>query len=98
LLEEHFREDVPLAHLANATGTSMYHLQRAFRRAWGLSPHEFQSQLRVYHARALLQVGKALTDVATEVGFFDQSHLNRQFKRILGITPGQYRHSIVSLR
>ena len=63
---------------------------RAFRKEVGLSPHAYLNQLRLLEARRLIAQGRAPADVATQVGFYDQSHLIRHFKRVYGITPGQY--------
>ena len=57
----------------------------------GLAPHEYQVQLRVNRARALLESGESAAQAALDSGFADQSHLNRHFRRILGLTPGAYR-------
>ena len=55
------------------------------------SPHAFLEQPRVRRAQSLLRTGLLPADVAAEVGFADQSHLTRHFKRIVGVTPGRYR-------
>ena len=70
---------------------SPYHLLRLFRRTTGLPPHLYLNQVRVRRARELIDAGAPLAQTAVQVGYSDQSHLNRQFKRIFGITPGQYR-------
>ncbi len=89
--------DIPLLsadHLAEAAGTRPFRLIRAFKRQHGLPPHAYLTQLRVRRARDMIAAGCPPALAAAEVGFADQSHLNRHFKRILGITPGRYgRHS-----
>jgi AraC-like DNA-binding protein len=62
-----------------------------FKGATGAPPHAYQTQLRVTRAKQLLLAGQLLKEVAQEVGFFDQSHLLRHFRRHTGISPGQYR-------
>ncbi len=74
-------------------GLDPFALLRGFSRAYGLPPHAWVIQERVRHAQALLRTGLAPAEVAAEVGFSDQSHLTRHFKRILGFTPGSYRHA-----
>ncbi|WP_243312549.1 AraC family transcriptional regulator [Fundidesulfovibrio agrisoli] len=91
ILRERFAESVPLEELAQATGLSGFHLNRVFRQSVGLAPHEYQVQLRVNRARALLERGEIAAQAALDSGFADQSHLNRHFRRILGLTPGAYR-------
>ncbi len=89
-LEEHFVENVSLEQLAAYVDISPFHLLRMFRNTVGLPPHTYLTQLRVNHARQLLLTPLSLTEVALSVGFTDQSHFTRHFKRIVGVTPGQY--------
>lgn len=89
-LKSHFAGDVSLAELARMAELSPFHLLRVFREEVGVPPHEYQMQLRVAHARKLLRSGEGIADAALQTGFFDQSHLSRSFKRIVGMTPGRY--------
>ena len=63
---------------------------RVFRKVLGLPPHAYLVQVRITQAKKLLASGMAIAEVAAETGFSDQSHLHRHFKRIVGVTPGQY--------
>ena len=83
-------ENVSLDTLAQAASISPYRLCRVFRRDTGLSPHAYQIQVRARFAKSLLRTGLPIAQVAVEAGFFDQAHLTRHFKRIYGVTPGQY--------
>jgi AraC-like DNA-binding protein len=89
-LKEHFAEDVSLADLRAVANLSPFYLLRLFRDHTGVPPHEYQTQLRVAHARRLIRNGETIADAALHTGFFDQSHLTRNFRRIVGLTPGQY--------
>lgn len=89
-LDAHFSSDVPLRALADAANLSPFHLARAFAREVGHPPHAYLDMLRVQRARALLAAGSSIAEAATAVGYADQSHLTRRFKRLLGITPGQF--------
>jgi AraC-like DNA-binding protein len=89
-LEEHAGENVTLAALARCSGLSAFHLCRVFRDAMGMTPHAYQTQVRVRRAKALLRAGMPIPLVAAEAGFYDQAHLNRHFKRLVGVTPGRY--------
>jgi AraC-like DNA-binding protein len=93
-LEAHFADEIPLQRLAAIARLSPYHLNCAFRRAFGLPPHAFQTQLRLANARTLLRQGKLLATVAAETGFADQSHMTRRFKTVVGVTPGAYRKNV----
>jgi len=73
---------------------SPFHLARLFKQVLGVSPHQYLIQVRVNSARSLLSAGsgeRSLAEIAAAVGFADQSHLTRHFKRITGITPRQFR-------
>ena len=80
--------------LARAAGAAdRFQLARAFRDAYGASPHAYAVQRRLARARALLRAGAAPADVAADCGFSDQSHFGRWFRRAYGITPSAYRHA-----
>ena len=85
------RGELTADDLAAAAGCSRYAAYRAFRQAYGLSPSDYQRQLRVQTARRLLSAGGAPAQVAADAGFADQAHLTRWFRRYYGVTPGAYR-------
>jgi AraC-like DNA-binding protein len=87
-LHAHYAEPVRLEELAGAAGVSRFHLAHLFTRAIGLPPHAYQTHIRVTAAQRLLRSGAQPAHV--DVGFSDQSHLGRHFKRIVGVTPGEY--------
>ncbi|MBI3444826.1 MAG: AraC family transcriptional regulator [Magnetospirillum sp.] len=89
-LHDHMDQNVSLEQLALVSGAPSFRLIRAFKRQFGLPPHAYLTQLRVRRAKELIAAGTGLAEAAAAVGFADQSHLNRHFKRILGITPGRY--------
>jgi AraC-like DNA-binding protein len=90
LLAGRLTDPPSLDDLATATGMSPFTLLRTFRGETGLPPHAYLNQLRVRLARSLLDGGVAPAEVAAEVGFADQAHLTRHFKRIVGVPPGAY--------
>lgn len=87
-----------LGELAAMVGTSRYALLRAFRARYGLPPHAYLNQLRVRRARTLLDEGVPAAAVAVAVGFADQSHLSRHFRRLVGLAPGRYQRNNVQAR
>lgn len=89
-LREHYSEAVSLDALATASGLSRFRLVHAFTREVGIAPHAYQIHVRVEHARTLLRRGIPPVEVATSVGFADQSHFTRHFRRILHVTPSEY--------
>jgi AraC family transcriptional regulator len=91
-IQENYSRDVALADIAEAAHLSPFHLTRLFKRTTGVAPYHYLIQLRVNSARALLVAGagrRSLAEIASAVGFSDQSHLTRHFKRLLRVTPGQ---------
>jgi AraC-like DNA-binding protein len=90
-LREHYDRQVSLDDLAAITRLSRFHLLRSFQKAAGLPPHAYQTRLRIERACRLLQTGMLPSLVASAVGFADQSHLTRHFRRIMYVTPGTYR-------
>jgi AraC-like DNA-binding protein len=90
LLHERLEDPPTLAELAAMTELSQFALLRAFRAEMGLPPHAYLNQLRVRRARLLLDDGVPAADVAAQVGFADQAHLTRHFKRVVGVPPAAY--------
>jgi AraC-like DNA-binding protein len=93
-IDEHFAAGVRLAELAEHVALSPYHLLRAFRAELGLPPHAYLENVRIRQAERLIAAGKPLADVSAETGFSSQSHLTHRFRKIIGVTPGQYSRSI----
>lgn len=79
-----------LDELARHAGLDKFHLCRAFRAQVGMPPHAYLTQLRILQAKQLLATGTRPKDVAAQVGLYDQSQLNRHFRRLVGMTPGQF--------
>ena len=91
-IEDHLDADLTLEDLAAVAHLSPYHFARQFRAATGLPPHEFVIARRVERARQFLQEDDnlPLAQVALRVGFSDQNHFSRHFKRLVGVTPGRF--------
>jgi AraC-like DNA-binding protein len=94
VLDEAGLAEVSAARLAEATGRSRFTVYRAFQARYGLSPSDYQRQLRLRTARRLLGDGVPAARAAALAGFADQSHLNRWFLRHFGITPGAYQRAV----
>jgi len=90
-IHDHLGEAVRLEDLAAVSDLSPYHLVRACRRLTGFPPHQYQLQARIRCAKTRLRKGEKIADIAADLGFVDQGHLHRNFRRIVGVTPGQYR-------
>jgi transcriptional regulator GlxA family with amidase domain len=89
-IHRHLGERLPLDDLAHVAGLSVWRFATVFRRHVGQAPHRYICTLRVRRAQALLDAGMPAACVASETGFYDQSHLSRHFKSVCGMTPGQY--------
>jgi AraC-like DNA-binding protein len=90
LIDAGFCEKVTLSQASAAIHAHPAHLVRMFSREFGISPHQYLTGRRVDLARRLLLDGVPPSAAAATVGFFDQSHLNRSFRRLLGTSPGRY--------
>jgi AraC-like DNA-binding protein/quercetin dioxygenase-like cupin family protein len=93
-IDEHFAESVTLHTLAQSVSLSPYYLLRAFRAEVGMPPYAYLESVRIRHTQRLIKAGVSLAEAAAEVGFSSQSHMTRQFKKIIGVTPGQYAQHI----
>lgn len=87
--------EISIAQMSEKVHVSQYHMIRKFSAENGLTPHKFQLQCRVRKAQALLESGMKVVDVAMAVGFCDQSHLCREFKKQVGMSPEEYINSAI---
>ncbi|MEU4196111.1 AraC family transcriptional regulator [Kribbella sp. NPDC026611] len=93
LLDAHVTEGITLEDAAKLVHAHPAHLVRAFTREYGMPPHRYLTGRRVDLARRYLLDGLPAGDVAPLSGFYDQSHLNRHFRKMLGVTPTSFRRS-----
>jgi AraC family transcriptional regulator len=94
-VEDHLDASPTLEQMAAIARLSVYHFAQQFRRATGLPPYQYVIARRVERAKHLLQTGSdfSLAEVAASAGFSDQSQFCYHFKRLVGVTPGQFRRS-----
>jgi AraC-like DNA-binding protein len=85
-----YASDLRLEDLAASVGLTTFQLIGLFKRTVGLTPHAYLTQVRLGMACRHLRHAPVLAEVATAVGFYDQSALNKHFKRCYGITPLQF--------
>jgi transcriptional regulator GlxA family with amidase domain len=79
--------------LMDETGWSRRHVTQRFRRQIGITPKAYARLLRFQHASSLLaedSASRSLADVAVVAGYYDQSHLTRDFAALAGVTPNAY--------
>jgi len=84
--------DLDLSTLAAESGYSRSHFLRTFRAAMGCSPHQWLTMLRVEQARTILRGNSSsLIDIALDCGFSSHAHFSNTFRKIVGVTPSEYR-------
>lgn len=91
-IEAHLGTKIESAEVADCVALSKSHFSRAFKQSMGLSPMAYVSARRIERAKLMMtSTRERLSDIALACGFADQSHLNRYFRRVVGITPGVWR-------
>ena len=99
MIDDDLQFNFSLKKLADAVHLSPYHFSRAFKHVIGLPPHQYVLRRRVQLARQLLvDTSLSISEVAHQVGFYDQSHFTYHFKRLIGVTPSAVRRSNANLR
>ncbi|CAI9415651.1 HTH-type transcriptional activator RhaS [Nocardioides sp. T2.26MG-1] len=93
LLDARVTDGLTLPEASRVLGAHPTHLVRAFSGEFGIPPHRYLTGRRLDRARRLLLAGERAADVAAIVGFHDQAHLTRHFRRLLGVTPAAYARS-----
>jgi AraC-like DNA-binding protein len=92
-LDDRVLESVTMAGAARDLGAGPTRLARAFTDTFAIAPHAYLTGRRLEVARDLILEGRSLADVAATVGFCDQAHLTRRFRRFLGTTPARFARS-----
>jgi len=93
-LEDNIERDILLEEIADYMQLSVVHLLRVFKKEFGLPIHAYLLNKRVHLAKKLLLTKMPISEIAQESGFFDQSHLNKSFKRVFQLTPKEYQKSL----
>jgi AraC family transcriptional regulator len=96
-IEVHLGSRIEICEVADCVSLSKSHFSRAFKQSLGSSPMAYVSTRRVERAKLMMaSTRERLSDIALACGFADQSHLNRCFRRIVGISPGVWRHHLAA--
>ncbi|WP_174362252.1 AraC family ligand binding domain-containing protein [uncultured Caballeronia sp.] len=87
----HLAHKITLDELAALCGLERFHFLKLFRQTVGMTPHAWLVRLRLEQAASILHAtSRSIADVAQDVGFYDQSHFNRAFRRAFGVAPSRY--------
>jgi AraC family transcriptional regulator len=89
-IHDHLSEKLSLPALSELIGLSPYYFARQFKQTTGTSPHQYILGLRIEQAKQQLLRGASLAQMTEQLGFADQSHLSRSFKRVTGISPQSF--------
>ena len=92
-ITSHPEQELLIETLAADIFVSKYYLIRKFKSSIGMTPHQFCIQNRIRKSQGLLDEEKTVSRIAVEMGFYDQSHFDKAFQRIVGISPSEYIHS-----
>ena len=89
-ITSHPEQELLIETLAADIFVSKYYFIRKFRNSIGMTPHQFCIQNRIRKSQGLLDEEKTISTIAAEMGFYDQSHFDRAFQKIVGISPSEY--------
>ncbi|MBQ9063431.1 MAG: AraC family transcriptional regulator [Eubacterium sp.] len=96
-LDEHYRDDISLDNMASALNLNKYYMTRAFKKAIGYPPIQYLLRRRIGEAQFLLvETGKTISDIASDVGFKTPGQFSRTFSNILNTTPTRYRKEVLT--
>jgi len=96
-LDEHSFQSFSLVDTAKKFGMDSFKFLRLFKQETGLTPNRYVIQKRIEAAKDQLLYAEDLLEVAVSTGFYDVSHLTREFKKIVGVSPGVYRNSSLNI-
>jgi AraC-like DNA-binding protein len=95
-IRNHFNKAISSHDLARVLSLHPHYIFELFRKGLGISPHQYQNQIKINATKQALLTDKPIINIAFDLGFYDQSHLCRLFKRSIGVTPQMYRNLVLS--
>jgi len=92
-IENNYQLNTPMPEIAAMSSTCMTNFERLFKQIFKMTPTMYRNTIRTNKAKHLLLAGYTIADVAERTGFYDSGHFSRTFKRIVGISPGEFAKS-----
>lgn len=89
-ITEHWQGNPSLSELEQHTNCTRFQLIRSFKAMFGITPHHFLLLIKTQRAKEMLAKGVSYIETSLSCGFYDQSHFNRNFRQIYGISPSKY--------
>ena len=96
-IETHIKEDISLDSIANSFYVSKYHIAHTFKNQMGLSIHQYALKKRLSLCKAAIASGSNISTAFLECGFRDYSSFYRAFKKEFGISPKEYKSSLLEI-
>jgi AraC-like DNA-binding protein len=95
-IEKNFKQKITLSDLSNISGYSQRHFTRLFKNFYKMTPSDYIMRLKMGLAiNLMINTQNSITEIALECGFFENSHFSNQFKRIMGLTPSEYKKNMI---
>lgn len=93
-IEEHYKDEISLHDLEKTFNINKFILIRKFKTIVNTTPSAYKLQLKIAEAKKQLEAGRDVFEICEEVGFYDQAHFIREFKRMNGMSPLNYLNNI----
>ncbi len=91
-IDAHYADKIDLNNISDEAHFSKFHFIRLFKNAYGKTPHQYLTAVRIEKAKEMLQLGKTVSFVCDYLGFESLGSFTRLFKQTVGITPSVYLH------
>lgn len=93
-IENNLENNVSLTELSEVAGVSLYHFAKAFKQSTGATPHQYVLERKMDRAKELLRdPNRSVLETSARTGFVDQSHFTKIFRRLVGVTPTEFRNA-----
>jgi AraC family transcriptional regulator len=94
-VHEHLADDISLQSVAGLAELSAFHFSRVFKQTTGMSPLQFVTRERITRAQQLIrETSRTLIEIGLEVGYKNPSHFAQVFRRVVGVTPTEFRSAL----